>query len=141
MMYEFRRLLFKERNKIREDLDTGRRDLPSCVVLLKGNYTDILNKELIIATLIETDFILFLFEYPSPLYRLSPLRLIPPHPSLFSTPLPLPLPPGIGPAVKEAASLNTVVNANARESEEDLGPGEFFSLSSPAEDVRRAMKK
>ena len=35
-MYELRRQRLKERKTIRETLEIARRDLPSCIVLLKG---------------------------------------------------------------------------------------------------------
>ena len=36
MMYEFRRLILKQREQMKEDLEAARRNLPSCVLLLKG---------------------------------------------------------------------------------------------------------
>ena len=36
LMYELRRQRLKERKTIRETLEIARRDLPSCIVLLKG---------------------------------------------------------------------------------------------------------
>ena len=53
---------------------------------------------------------------------------------------------GIAEAVKEATALNTVLNMDSDQSvqdlslEEDLGEG-MLTVSSPAEDVRMAMRK
>ena len=46
MMYEFRRLILKQREQMKEDLEAARRNLPSCVLLLKGQIRGFKDPEL-----------------------------------------------------------------------------------------------
>ena len=46
MMYEFRRLILKHREQMKEDLEAARRNLPSCVLLLKGQIRGLEDLEL-----------------------------------------------------------------------------------------------
>ena len=45
-MYEFRRLILKHREQMKEDLEAARRNLPSCVLLLKGQIRGLEDLEL-----------------------------------------------------------------------------------------------
>ena len=38
MMYEMRRLILKERNTLKKDLESARKEIPPCIILLKGIY-------------------------------------------------------------------------------------------------------
>ena len=87
MMYEMRRLILKERNTLKKDLESARKEIPPCIILLKGIYFHFHFHFHFFSIIVFRHLIHFssLTTIPSCHFLLLPLYLTPLPSSLFAS--------------------------------------------------------